>query len=107
MRLFSCFIVSSSTSFFKNFILPFPSPYVRELKLLVNAICSFVFVLTFSKGAGDYADQLNKKSRIKAAHHSKRAAQRKLKRKFHIAVLLVLVQVQLIYLIFLSKFAKI
>ncbi|KAG6393730.1 hypothetical protein SASPL_144297 [Salvia splendens] len=34
-----------------------------------------------SKVAGDYADRLNKKSRIKAAHHSKRAAQRKLKRK--------------------------
>ncbi|KAG6392010.1 hypothetical protein SASPL_146212 [Salvia splendens] len=53
--------------------------------------------------AGDYADRLNKKSRIKAAHHSKRAAERKLKLKFHLAVLLVLVQVQLIYLNFLSK----
>ena len=48
--------------------------------LLVNAV---LVILSCSKIATGYADQLNKKSRIKLVHHSKRASHKKSKRKFH------------------------
>ncbi|XP_047973204.1 uncharacterized protein LOC125215721 [Salvia hispanica] len=55
-----------------------PNTTKKDLKsILYNGGCS----TSRYQVAGDYADRLNKKSRIKAAHHSKRAAQRKLKRK--------------------------
>ncbi|KAL1537828.1 hypothetical protein AAHA92_30306 [Salvia divinorum] len=55
-----------------------PNTTKKALKsILDNGGCS----TSRHEVAGDYADRLNKKSRIKAAHHSKRAAQRKLKRK--------------------------
>ncbi|XP_057764413.1 uncharacterized protein LOC130985446 [Salvia miltiorrhiza] len=55
-----------------------PDTTKKALKdILYNGGCS----TSRHEGAAGYADRLNKKSRIKAAHHSKRAAQRKLKRK--------------------------
>lgn len=45
--------------------------------ILYNGMCS----TSRHEIAGGYADQLNKKSRMRPAHHSKRAANKKLKRK--------------------------
>ncbi|KAL0379170.1 UNVERIFIED_CONTAM: hypothetical protein Sradi_3222500 [Sesamum radiatum] len=79
--------------------LPFPTPqwrnYIRyavrqkradtkrALKsILFNGGCSTSRDESFAKIEADYADQLNKKSRIKPARQAKRAYHKKLKRKF-------------------------